>query len=45
MRDRLIKNQRKDGSWNDGQVGETYTTSIALIILQLPYKNLPICQR
>ena len=26
-------------------IGQTYGTSIALIILQLPYKYLPIYQR
>jgi hypothetical protein len=45
MRDWLISNQREDGSWQGDGVGTTYGTAIALIILQLPYKYLPICQR
>ena len=36
--------QQPDGSWN-GEIGPVYTTSIALIILQLPYKLVPIFQR
>ena len=35
----------RDGSWNGDQVGGTYGTAVALLILQLPYKNLPIMQR
>ena len=45
IRDRLISTQQRDGSWQGDGVGTTYGTAIALIILQLPYKNLPICQR
>ena len=44
MRDELLRRQREDGSWHD-QVGATYSTSLALIILQLPYNQLPIMQR
>ena len=43
-RDELIKIQSADGSWQM-DVGTTFSTSIALIILQLPYKYLPIYQR
>ena len=43
-RDQLIKSQGSNGTWN-GEVGQTFSTSIALIILQLPYKYLPIYQR
>jgi hypothetical protein len=43
-RDQLLKMQSADGSWNQ-EIGETFATSIALIILQLPYKYLPIYQR
>lgn len=43
-RDQLLKLQRPDGSWT-GEVGPVYATSIALIILQLPYKFVPIYQR
>jgi hypothetical protein len=45
MRDTLLAYQSADGSWDGDHVGATYGTSIALIILQLPYKNLPIMQR
>ena len=41
----LLPRQGSDGSWGDGRVGSTYATSIALIILQLPYRNLPIHNR
>jgi len=43
-RDQLLHMQQPDGSWM-GDVGPTYGTSIALIVLQLPYKFLPIYQR
>ncbi len=45
LRDRLIQTQSEDGSWPDAGVGPVYGTSIALIILQLPYNQLPIMQR
>jgi hypothetical protein len=45
MRDLLLAEQSDDGSWPGDQVGPTYGTAVALIILQLPYKNLPIMQR
>lgn len=41
----LLREQRRDGAWFGDHVGSTYGTSVALIILQLPYKNLPIMQR
>ncbi len=43
-RDQLLKMQSGNGSWQ-GDVGEVFSTSVALIILQLPYKYLPIYQR
>ncbi|MBK8269032.1 MAG: terpene cyclase/mutase family protein [Planctomycetes bacterium] len=45
MREHLLATQEEDGSWNGDSVGTVYGTSIALIILQLPYNNLPIMQR
>jgi squalene cyclase len=45
MRDALVHSQERDGSWEGDAVGPVYGTSVALIILQLPYKNLPIMQR
>jgi len=44
-RDQLIRLQTKDGSWIGDDVGPVYGTSVALIVLQLPYKFLPIYQR
>jgi hypothetical protein len=44
-RDELLRSQNKDGSWTGDFVGETYGTAIALVVLQLPYRYLPILQR
>jgi hypothetical protein len=45
-RDQLLSMQDKgEGSWNGDGIGKTYGTAIALIILQLPYKYLPVYQR
>jgi len=41
----LLKQQRKDGSWQGDGVGTVYGTAIALTILQLPYAFAPIYQR
>lgn len=41
----IEKQSRDDGSWDGDHVGPAYGTAIALIILQLPQKNLPIMQR
>jgi hypothetical protein len=41
----LLAMQSPDGSWQGDGIGEIYGTSIATIILQLPYKYLPIFQR
>ncbi|HOW72477.1 MAG TPA: terpene cyclase/mutase family protein [Phycisphaerae bacterium] len=45
MRDWLLAAQGPDGSWDGDYVGKVYGTSIALIILQMPYGYLPILQR
>lgn len=45
IRDRLLAAQEPDGGWQGDSVGKIYGTSIALLILQLPYNNLPIMQR
>lgn len=45
QRDSLIKSQASNGSWNGDGVGPIFGTSVALIVLQLPYKFLPIHQR
>ena len=44
-RDQLIAMQSGDGSFNGDGIGEVYGTAIAVIILQLPYKYLPVFQR
>lgn len=43
--DQLVKNQNSDGSWNSGNIGAVYTTSVNLTILQLDNGTLPIYQR
>jgi len=44
-RDQLIGLQAGDGSWTGDGIGQVYGTAIAVIILQLPYKYLPVFQR
>ncbi len=44
-RDQLLSMQGPEGAWHGDGIGEVYGTSIATIILQLPYKYLPIFQR
>jgi squalene cyclase len=41
----LLKQQKKDGSWDGDGVGSVYGTAIALTLLQLPYAYAPIYQR
>ena len=43
--EQLLGEQQKDGSWNGDRIGPVYGTSIALEVLQLPYKFMPIYQR
>lgn len=45
IRDELIAKQNADGTWTDQQVGEAYGTAMALIVLQMPKRYLPIFQR
>jgi Prenyltransferase and squalene oxidase repeat len=44
-RDQLIALQQPDGSWPGDFIGPVYGTGVATIILQLPYKYLPVFQR
>ncbi|REK08663.1 MAG: hypothetical protein DWQ37_19885 [Planctomycetota bacterium] len=45
-RDRFIEQQNKsEGYWQGDGIGKAYGTAIACIILQLPYKYLPVYQR
>ena len=43
-RDYLLRQQQPDGSWWGDGVGDVYGTALALIVLQLPYNQLPIMQ-
>jgi squalene cyclase len=50
LRDHLIAGQRDDGSWDQPgtkwrSFGPVYSTVCALLILQIPYRYLPIFQR
>jgi hypothetical protein len=45
IREILLRGQSADGSWEGDMVGPVYGTAVALLILQLPYKVLPIMQR
>jgi hypothetical protein len=44
-RDFLLAYQLPDGSWEGDYVGDIYGTAIAMIILQLPFQQVPIMQR
>jgi hypothetical protein len=48
LRDRIIKGQRPDGGWVGGRVGgpdgEVYGTAVAVFVLAIPYRYLPILQ-
>jgi hypothetical protein len=44
-RDNLLKQQSAEGSWQGDGIGEIFGTSLACVLLQLPYKFLPIYQR
>ena len=41
VRDELIARQQPDGSWN-GEVSSEYCTAMALIVLQMPNRYLPV---
>jgi len=43
LRDFLLTSQQPDGGWS-GEGGPEYGTAIALIVLQIPYRYLPIYQ-
>lgn len=44
IRQELLSKQEAGGGW-EGQVGKSYGTAMALIILQMPYRYLPIFQK
>ncbi|MCH8508856.1 MAG: terpene cyclase/mutase family protein [Phycisphaerales bacterium] len=45
IRNELLNTQNPDGTWTDRSVGDTYGTAMALIILQMPKRYLPIFQK
>ena len=45
IREELLARQNTDGSWADGQNGNAYATAMAMIVLQMPKRYLPIFQR
>lgn len=45
IRAELLSQQGAEGGWEDSSVGDTYGTSMALIILQMPKRYLPIFQK
>lgn len=45
VREELLTTQNPDGTWTDRSVGDTYGTAMALIILQMPKRYLPIFQK
>lgn len=45
IRDELIESQSADGSWTDSTAGDAYGTAMALIIMQMPKRYLPIFQK
>jgi hypothetical protein len=44
IRDEILNGQYRDGYWED-LVGKNYATAMATIILQIPYRYLPIFER
>lgn len=44
-RNELLARQQEDASWADPSVGPVYGTSMALIVLQMPKRLLPIFQK
>lgn len=45
VREDLMQRQSGNGGWLDNQIGGAYSTAMALIILQMPKRYLPIFQR
>lgn len=45
IRSELISLQNDEGSWDDRSVGKPYGTAMAMIILQMPKRYLPIFQK
>ncbi|MEM9372098.1 MAG: prenyltransferase/squalene oxidase repeat-containing protein [Planctomycetota bacterium] len=45
VREELLATQNENGTWTDRSVGDTYGTSMSLIVLQMPKRYLPIFQK
>ncbi len=45
VREEMVGAQLSEGKWIDQQVGDHYGTAMALIVLQMPKRYLPIFQR
>jgi len=46
LRDEIVSMQREDGRWsNDVGPGDAFGTAMAVLILEIPYRYLPIFQR
>jgi hypothetical protein len=45
IRQELLETQNDTGTWADQSIGDTYGTAMALIILQMPKRYLPIFQK
>ncbi len=44
VRDEIVRNQKPEGFWRD-DVGTTYATAMACVVLQMPCEYLPIFQK
>jgi prenyltransferase beta subunit len=40
----LLSQQQRDGSWPGSEAGPEYSSAVALIVLQMPYRYLPLYQ-
>jgi hypothetical protein len=45
IKDELLTSQSPMGTWSDQGIGEDYATAMALIVLQMPKRYLPIFQK
>jgi len=44
VRDEILGRQDQDGHWED-EVGKSYATAMACVVLQMPCEYLPIFQK
>jgi len=45
IHDALLDKQKENGAWTGGNAGDEYSTAMAVLILGVPYRFLPIYQR